>query len=87
MSRRCRSCDQPFRPEGDWQRMCWPCWRELRAHAKKSRTIDVSPVGAQLLRNAIALCHPDRHPPERADLCHRVTSALLDALKAVREAA
>jgi hypothetical protein len=39
------------------------------------------------LKSAIALCHPDRHPPERADLCNRVTGALLEALKAVRKAA
>jgi hypothetical protein len=45
----------------------------------------VTPVDAALLKSAIALCHPDRHPPERADLCHRVTAALTVALKAVRE--
>jgi hypothetical protein len=85
MSRRCRSCDQPFRPDGSWQRLCWPCWRELQAQAKRPRTILVPPVDAGLLKSAIALCHPDRHPVERADLCTRVTSALLEALKAVRD--
>jgi hypothetical protein len=66
-------------------RLCWPCWRELQAQAKQPRTVVVSPVDAALLRSQIALCHPDRHPPERADLCHRVTAALTVALKAVRE--
>jgi hypothetical protein len=87
VSRRCRACDRPFRPDGTWQRLCWPCWRELREQAARPRTIVVTPVDAELLRSAIALCHPDRHPPERAELCTRVTSALLEALKAVREAA
>jgi hypothetical protein len=67
--------------------LCWPCWRQLRAEESKPRTIVVSPVDAQLLMSAIRLAHPDLHPPERHDLCNRVTSALLEALKAVREAA
>jgi hypothetical protein len=87
VSRRCRSCDEPFRPEANWQRLCWPCWRELREQAKRPRTVVVSPVDAELLRSAVVLCHPDRHLVERHDLCNRVTSALLEALKAVREAA
>jgi hypothetical protein len=87
MSRRCRSCDQSFRPDGDWQRLCWPCRRELRTQADKPRTVVVSPVDAALLKSAIALFHPDRHPPERAKLCNQVTAALTVALKAVREAA
>jgi hypothetical protein len=87
MSRRCRSCDQLFRPEFRAMRLCWPCWRDLQEQAKEPRTVVVSPVDAALLMGAIALCHPDRHPPERAELCHRVTAALTVALKAVREAA
>jgi hypothetical protein len=85
VSRRCRSCDKPFRPEFATMRPCWPCWRQLQAEADKPRTVVVSPVGAALLKQAICLCHPDRHPPERADLCHRVTAALTVALKAVRD--
>jgi hypothetical protein len=88
VSRRCRSCDEPFRPEGTWQRLSRPRWRELQAQADKPRTVVVSPVDAQLLKSANALCHPDRHPPERHDLCNRVTAALTVALKARdREAA
>jgi hypothetical protein len=68
-------------------RLCWSCRRELREQAKRPRTVVVSPVDADLLKSAIALCHPDRHPPERAGLCNRVTAALTVALKAVREAA
>jgi hypothetical protein len=47
----------------------------------------VSPIDAALLKSAITLCHPDRHPPERARLCTEVTATLIEALKAVREAA
>jgi hypothetical protein len=54
---------------------------------EKARTVVVSPVDADLLKSAIALCHPDRHPPERAKPCNRVTAALTVALNAVREAA
>jgi hypothetical protein len=87
VSRRCRSCEEPFRPEWSWQRLCWPCWRELQAQAERPRTIVVSPVDAELLKSAITLCHPDRHPPKRARLCNDVTAALIEALNAVREAA
>ena len=85
MSRRCQSCDTSFRPQGDWQRLCWTCWRELRTEAEKPRTVMISPVDAQLLRSAIRLCHPDLHPPERAELCNRVTAALVEALNTVRK--
>lgn len=85
MSRRCCSCDKPFRPEFRSMRLCWPCWRQLRSEEEKPRTVVVSPVDAALLKRAISLCHPDRHPPERADLCTRVTAALTVALEAVRE--
>jgi hypothetical protein len=87
VTRFCRSCSKLFQPEFATMRLCWPCWRELREQAKEPRTVVVSAVDADLLLSAIALCHPDRHPPERAELCNRVTAALTVALKAVREAA
>lgn len=87
MSRACQSCSKSFRPDGDWQKLCWRCWRELKAQAERPRTVVVSPVDAELLKLAIALCHPDRHPPERQEMCNRVTAALTVALKAVRERA
>jgi hypothetical protein len=31
----------------------------------------------ELLRDAIQLCHPDRHPPERSEIANRVTAALI----------
>jgi hypothetical protein len=36
-----------------------------------------SELDADLLRDAVALTHPDRHPIERADAANRVTAALL----------
>lgn len=87
MSRTCQSCSKPFRPEFATMRICWPCWRRLRAEEAKPRTIVISPVDAELLKLAVSLCHPDRHPAERHDLCNRVTAALLEALKAVRSQA
>jgi hypothetical protein len=87
VTRLCRSCSKSFRPEFATMRLCWPCWRELREQAKEPRTVVVSPVDADLLKSAITLCHPDRRPPARADLCNRVTAALTVALKAVSEAA
>jgi hypothetical protein len=87
MSRLYRSCSKPFRPEFSTMRLCWPCWRELREQADKPRTVVISPVDAQLLKLAIALCHPDRHPPEREQMCNRVTAAPTVALKAVRDEA
>jgi hypothetical protein len=87
VTRLCRSCSKPFRPEFATMRLCWLCWRELREQAAKPRTVVVSRVDVALLKSAIALCHPDRHPPERAELSNRVTAALTVALKAVREAA
>ncbi len=34
-------------------------------------------LSRELLDDAVALCHPDRHPAERAEQCHRVTAELL----------
>jgi len=27
VSRSCKGCGRPFRPEGSWQHVCWDCWR------------------------------------------------------------
>jgi hypothetical protein len=50
----------------------------------KPRTVVISPVDALLLKQAIALCHRDRHPPEREEICNRATAAPTVAQKAVR---
>ena len=66
-------------------RVCWRCWRELREQAEQPRTIVLTPVDAALLRSALVLCAPVRHPPEYRDLCERVSTALANALASVRE--
>jgi hypothetical protein len=70
----CKRCGDAFYPDRDWHRLCWGCWR--REHPRR-------PAGAVLdaatLRQAIALTHPDRHPPERHEEATLVTQALLAA--------
>jgi hypothetical protein len=39
MSRRCKGCGTQFRPDGDWQRLCWPCFRAARQHDTKEETM------------------------------------------------
>ena len=41
---------------------------------------------SELLRRAVRLCHPDRHPPERADVANAVTAELLGLLGESRPA-
>jgi hypothetical protein len=42
-------------------------------------------VDAKTLREAVALAHPDLHPPERQERALRVTKALTAALERTRE--
>jgi len=47
VSRRCRSCLKPFRPEAKWQRLCWPCWRQLNDHTNtdtKENTMTITDI-------------------------------------------
>lgn len=61
-------------------------WPERHKHlyalgrVKHRRPADPTELSLELLQDALALTHPDKHPPERADLAHRVT-AELNALK------
>jgi hypothetical protein len=71
MSRRCRVCGDQFRPDGDWQRLCWPCWREandVKANPPappKIVQVPVETVPADVLRQAIRLTHPPGRAPDR----------------------
>ena len=87
MSRHCSSNDKSFRPEGAWQRLCWSGWRELREQAQQPPHSGRLAGRRRPAQKGDAFCHPDRHPPVRAEVCHRVTAALTVALIAVREAA
>jgi hypothetical protein len=44
-------------------------------------------LDVQLLTDAIVLCHPDRHPPERIEDANRVTARLLELRDDARRAA
>ncbi len=61
----------------------------LRAglRASRSRPPAVGPPAPELLRAAVALCHPDRHPPERAPEANRVTAELIELLEEARRVA
>jgi hypothetical protein len=93
MTRQCTDCGDPIPPdEPRWKKRCLGCWRERQddkdyAEAKgwdagfkagfqsASRVLDdLRPVMA----DAIQLCHPDRHPPERAQLANGTTAKLLE---------
>jgi hypothetical protein len=85
---RCATCRQPFDGEA-WQRECWACWRTAkdrrvgeqerhRGYAVGYRDGQASSViDQELLVRAIALCHPDRHPAERAAEANHVCGELL----------
>jgi hypothetical protein len=51
VSRRCRSCEAPFRPDAKWQRVCWDCWRRLQQYAttidarEESTMTDIETIG------------------------------------------
>lgn len=80
-------------------KLCWPCWRArqdrkvdefeagYRLGLKAAGSGGRGPLDVDLAREAIQLCHPDRHPPERFALANRVTAALLELLDEGRKAA
>jgi hypothetical protein len=100
MTRRCVTCGVGFDARGDWQRRCWPCYRVLKERQEAQRHYEQgyrqgalealrrqpNVLDPELLRDLIALTHPDRHPAERRELATRTTQSLLalrDSLGAV----
>jgi hypothetical protein len=94
----CRSCGDLFESDRRYHRYCWPCYWELRdagtwddepAHGRPPPRPSSTPppleLDPRLLRDAIALTHPDRHPPERAKVANAVTAALLELLETARK--
>jgi hypothetical protein len=83
-----------FDAKGTWQKRCWRCWRDDRDKEEwtkaysigfgKGREAGGGGLDDETLRTAIALCHPDRHPPERAAEANEVTAALLRLREARR---
>jgi hypothetical protein len=88
MTRACRRCGETFDTNRSHHRYCWPCYWELRDGGEATPPAPPytgSPsLEPGLLREAIALCHPDRHPPEQ-ERANAVTAALLDLLTTVRK--
>lgn len=102
MTRRCSRCGNEFTPAADYHRKCWPCWRadhdaEARDTAYREGFSDGLKAMARsslhrgiprsILRDALSLTHPDRHPPERAEIANRVTAALLELWNTDRQRA
>lgn len=86
-SRACSGCGQPFEPSRPYHRRCWSCWGEHdRGRSTETREPGAGLIlDARTIRAALALAHPDRHPPERAEQATRVTQALSVALTHARE--
>jgi len=83
-------CGESFLAERPWHRMCWPCRRaredaETRATRPVTEPREVLVLDSRSIRAALALTHPDRHPPERAEQATRTTQALAVALERARE--
>jgi hypothetical protein len=95
VTRPCRRCGEPFESDRPHHRLCWRCFWELRdaghfagADGKSERPANAAPaltLDPRLLRAAVSLTHPDRHPAERAEMATAVTAGLLDLLKTARE--
>lgn len=89
--RRCRSCGERFEPARSHHYLCWDCWREQNPsnwHQRRETAPSVQAVAvldAATIKSAIALCHPDVHPPERRERALRVTQALTGALDRTRQ--
>lgn len=91
-TRPCRGCGNPFTPAKPFHRLCWTCWGEHnRAESSGPRAAHegIAPalpiLDSRTLKAAVALCHPDSHPPERAERATRVTQELTVALARTRE--
>ena len=55
--------------------------------AESAKTAKPARLDAALIRDAITLCHPDLHPPERAARANAVTARLLAIRGTTRKAA
>jgi len=81
--RRCSSCGDAFYPDRSYHRLCWECWRRSAPGRRRPAPSSAPALDAATLRDAVALTHPDRHPPERREAATRITAALLAARERV----
>jgi hypothetical protein len=58
-----------------------------RAGATETQPTGLDRLDRELLRDIVALTHPDRHPKERFELANRVTAAINEILEERRSAA
>jgi hypothetical protein len=101
MTRSCSRCGRTFETSRSYHRLCWDCWRADRdaklrddaynegftAGRARARTNGGSDkIPPELLNDAVQLTHPDRRPPERAELANRVTAELLRLRERARSA-
>jgi hypothetical protein len=81
-SRACSRCWAQFWPARHYHYLCWDCWRETHPpHRPQPPRLSGVVLEPELVKAAVTLAHPDRHPPERRELATRVTAALLGALR------
>jgi hypothetical protein len=93
VTRTCRRCGDRFETDRDWHRYCWDCYWKLRDGGRWTEPPpewneppqSAPQLDVRSLRDAIQLCHPDRHPPERAKTANAVTATLLELLRVQRE--
>lgn len=84
----CWPCFRQERANGRWTDEEPSSWRkpppgwEARKPPPPFRTEPV--LDQRFLRDAILLCHPDRHPAERTKTANAVTATLLELLHAKR---
>jgi hypothetical protein len=97
MTRACASCGAWFLPAKAYHKRCLSCWREGRDRALQSEAYAAGvcdwrasawqpPIDADLLRELVVFCHPDRHDASKFEEANRLTSRLL-ALREGRRAA
>lgn len=85
----CRRCSDAFYPARASHYLCRACWKHQAAQRSDARGghrgahVERSAARPELdedvLRAAIALTHPDRHPVERRAEATRITQQLLEA--------
>lgn len=83
--RKCWPCWRGERDEEDRGAeygRAWVAGYEAGVAARRPATIGVPCLDPKLVRDAVALCHPDRHPAERAAQANRVTAKMLEGRRA-----
>ena len=63
----------------------WECWQGSASNPPPETRPAKPLLDAATLRDAVRLCHPDAHPPERVEQATRVTQTLTAALARARD--